>query len=113
MRVQLRGYDDKLATKQKAADIRKQLARGEQGLVDPFADHKTRPLKDHLCDYLADLEVTGKTAKYRHNLDKRLSNLCKWGFLPAIGADGFCRWKETLPRLKDGRPMVGPVTQNQ
>src|SRR5690348_11888426 len=63
----IRGYEDKLASEAKAAELKKALARGEQGLVDPYAAHRHRPISEHLTDWLADLGAKGRAAKYISN----------------------------------------------
>ena len=105
-----------MASEAKANDIKRALARGEQGLVDPVAEHKNRPFKEHLADYLADLRAKGRSAKYVQNLEKRLTKLstaCGWTTLTSITADSFMRWRQGIQLLDDGRPAIGPVTMNQ
>lgn len=60
-----RGYTDKLATKQLVADIEKSIARGEQGLLDPYASQKVRPLVEHVRDWVADAIDRGRDDAYR------------------------------------------------
>ena len=110
------GYTDKAATKQLMARLEKARAQGAEGLVDPYAAHKARPLSEHVADYVADLRTLGRDEKYIDNVRKRLAKLieaCGWKLLGDITADSFCRWRERLPKLKDGRTQIGPRTINQ
>jgi integrase len=112
----IRGYRDKLATRQLMAKLEKAEARGEQGLVDPFKVHRAGALAKHLDDYVANLRAVGRDDKYVQNSDKRLRKLATesgWKTLGDVTADGFNRWRSTLPKGEDGRPLRGPKTQNQ
>lgn len=96
----IKGYTDKLASERKASNLETMLARGEQGLIDPYADHKARPLSAHVADYLAELRTAGRDGMYVYTAEKRLNavfNACGWGTLPDITLDAFCRWRESGP----------------
>jgi integrase len=93
----VKGYRDKGATKQLAAKLESALARGEQGLVDPFKAHKARPLTEHVKDWLAHLRTAGRSAKYVSNAEYRMTVLidgCGWRALPEIDANSFTGWRE-------------------
>jgi len=51
------GYTDLAATKQLAARLERDAARGQEGMIDPYADPSRRPLVDHLADYRGHLEA--------------------------------------------------------
>lgn len=109
-------YSDKAASRQKLAELERNLARGEAGLVDQFAAHRRRPIDDHLADYLAELRTSGRAAKYARTIGYRVRKLfaaCGWRLLRDVTADSFARWRDAVPRAKDGRPTIGPTTQNQ
>ena len=55
------GYRDLGATKALAAKLEKDSARGQEGLIDPFAEHRRRPLSEHVADFQAALEAKGNT----------------------------------------------------
>lgn len=61
-RLRIKGYTDKLASKALMGELEKALARGEQGLVDPFKDAKAKPLLEHVNDWIADLRSLGAMA---------------------------------------------------
>jgi hypothetical protein len=47
----IKGYVDKVATRQKAAQIERQVERAEVGLTDKYEEHTKRPLSEHLEDF--------------------------------------------------------------
>lgn len=51
-RREITGYTDLEATRQKAAQLVRELERKEVGLHDPFATHRRTPLADHLEAFL-------------------------------------------------------------
>jgi integrase len=115
-RIRIPAYTDRQASKQKLARYEKAKAHGAEGLIDPFEEHKARPLAEHVADYIADLRALGRDGKYVYNCDKRLAKLtaeCGWKALGDITADSFCLWRERLPRMEDGRSQLSPRSQNQ
>lgn len=97
----VKGYTDKGATKQLAAKLEAQQARGEQGLLDPFRVHRRRPIAEHVTDYVADLRTQGCSEKYVSNVGLRLSITIEgtgWGMLENVDGDSFTRWRNTLKR---------------
>jgi integrase len=118
-----KGYTDLGATRQLAATIEKQEARGEQGMVDVFKAHRARPLAEHVREYLADLRATGKDPTYVYNAERRLDTLateCGWATLADVGPVSFVRWREQ--RRAKGNPKgrgskkgegAAPTTLNQ
>ena len=56
VRRTVRGYADKHATHQFASDLEKQAAQEATGLIDKYAEHRKRPLAEHLRDYKRHLE---------------------------------------------------------
>jgi integrase len=96
-RKRIRGYVDKGATKQLAAQLERDLARGETNLIDPYKRSNTAPIAEQLRDYLADLRTAGRDRMYVYNADKRLAKMidgCRWSTLAAIDANGFVGWRE-------------------
>jgi integrase len=100
----VKGYTDKGATKQLAAKLEQQQARGEQMMVDPYKAHRHRPLDEHFAEYLADLEGSGCDAMYVYNQRRRLARLrieCGWACLDDIEPNSFIRWRDR-ERKDDG-----------
>lgn len=111
-RVSVRGYADLRATQQLAARLEGAAARGEELMVDRYADHNRRPLREHLADYLKDLEMRGRDDHYRYELGKRLEVLikeCGWTRLRDITAPAFIEWQ----RRYFGQPRSSGKTLNQ
>lgn len=116
-------YADKLASKAKLVELERARARGEQGLVDPFGEHKTREIRGHLGDYVGDLRSLGRNATYVYHADKRLHRLiseCGWRILDDISADSFCNWRsrpvlsrQVTKEVETGSRQVSPRTLNQ
>ncbi|HEY1381947.1 MAG TPA: tyrosine-type recombinase/integrase [Gemmataceae bacterium] len=55
---------DKTAAQQLLADLVKRAEWGEAGVSDPFAEHRARPLAEHLSDFERAIEAKGKTSKH-------------------------------------------------
>ncbi len=96
--VLLKGFTDKGATEAKAADLEKQKARGETGLIDVYKAHRARPLVEHIADWTTELRALGRDDDYIAPCKARMERLaveCNWTGLRAITADTFCKWRET------------------
>ncbi len=128
------GFTDKQATVQLAAELERQAARRESGLVDRFAEHRKRPLREHLDDWRKALLTKSTTEKHVNLVVNRATaviNGCGfrcWGdlcaspvetFIAERGQDGlsvqscnfylqsmkqFCRWM-----VRDGRAPDSPL----
>ena len=104
----VRGYTDKATTEQKAAALERAIERGEEGLIDTYAEHKNRAVADHLKDYLGELRAAGRDDKYVENIDKRLSKLraeCRWGVLADIEPNSFTHWREANLGKLNGKTL--------
>ncbi len=66
------GFTDKRATERRAEDEQAAIDRGEVGLVDPYAEHRRRPITEHVNDYEAALEGRNRTAKHVSMTSSRL-----------------------------------------
>jgi len=100
-----KGYSDRKATEQKAARLEKAIARGAEGLEDPFREEKARATEQHIRAYLADKQTQGKDDKYVENLGRRLRIMaeeCPWPTLGCVNAKSFIRWRDA--RAKSKRP---------
>ena len=89
------GYTDKVATKQRAADIERSVARQREGIVDVDFEHKDKPLSKHIVDWLADLERSGRSPAYRNKLASRvgrMQNELGWRGLASIRTDKVTSW---------------------
>src|SRR5262249_37054215 len=90
-----------------------EAAKAEAGLADPFAEHRKRPLLEHLDDYARALEVKGDTPEHVRLTTGRVRALLEGcGFAtagdvdPARAAD----WLASLPTSPPGpRPPPAPA----
>src|SRR5687767_5025423 len=53
----IKGFTDKKATEQRAAELERRVERTRVGYHDPADEHARRPLASHLADYAAALEA--------------------------------------------------------
>ncbi len=120
-----KGYTDRKATEQLAAELERKAARGAAGLLDPFEGHGARPLAEHLADYRRELESRDNAPRYVELALSRLAELCGGcGFLSTrdLDAGGAGDWlasrrrdpsRPALPAgkewftLKEGAAAVG------
>jgi len=106
------GYTDKEATKQMAARLAKEAALAQEGVVDRYKEHRTRPLKEHLEDFRKSLLAKGNTAKHAKLTFSRAAAVidgCRfamWGDISASKVEQF------LAGLRDGGNGVGAKTSN-
>ena len=104
------GFTDKTATREKAAQHERLLARGEIGLVNDYEPHNQRPLAQHIAEYLLELASTGRDAMNNGIVKLRLhktAEACGWSRLPDITAASFMRFRDTGDVLKSA-----PKTRN-
>ena len=109
------GFVDKRATEEKARQHQAQIDRGEIGLVDPFAVHKSKPLADHIGDYVSGLVGKGRDTDYCENSRRfltRIATECGWQKQGDITPDSIIKWRDNLMQIlqarnprPDGRPL--------
>jgi integrase/recombinase XerC len=76
------------------------------GLVDPFAEHRTRTLAEHLKDYASHLHAKGDTANHAEQTVARVRALfdgCEWKVYGNIDAARASEW---LTALRQAAPSV-------
>lgn len=120
----VRGYEDKAATVAKANDLKRALARGDVGLVNPHEAELARPIREQLEDWVAGLEETGKSDSYCGQCRARVERLvreCGWITLADINGRAFERSRRSAlsfaahnrkDRTKAGRADLSPRTRN-
>ena len=100
---QVPGFKDKEATRQLAAQLEKQSALKAVGVVDKFAEHRKRPLVEHLADFETSLLAKENTAKHVDHVTKRTRRVldgCGFRLMGDISAAKFSTWIAT--RRKEG-----------
>ncbi len=78
------------------------------GMADPFADHRRRPLREHLDDYIADLRARGDDARHVSIVASRLRALlagCGFVFHADVSASGVVDYLARLRRNKATTPL--------
>src|SRR5262245_44831535 len=89
------------------ADLERKAARKEAGLVDPYAEHRSRKLTDHVDDYGRFLLAKGDTGEHA----KKTVSRCK-AIIQELKAEGFDGLQpsavlEVLAGMREqGRPLV-------
>ncbi len=89
IRMRVKGYKDKQATAQLAARLEREAELAAEGIVDKYKEHRKRPLKEHLEEFLSSLQAKGNTPEYcklTHYRAERILNGCKFVFWPDISA---------------------------
>ena len=106
------GFTDKMATEQRAAELERQAAREQSGLIDRYASHRARPLIEHLADWHESLAVdnTQEYADQKHSRTLRVINGCKFRFWPEISA---FKAQTFIANLGKGPKGLSTQTRNQ
>jgi len=80
------GYTDKRATEQRAAELERIAAYKDVGLIDQHAEHRKRPLTEHLDEWHAALIAKGTTDKQAREVHTRACRV--------IAGCRFTRWTD-------------------
>ncbi len=89
IRRRVPGYADKQATQQLASELERRAAREQSGLVDRFADHRKRPLPEHVDDWRKALLDKGGTRAHANLVTGRVRRVlrgCRFTFWPDLSA---------------------------
>ncbi len=108
----VKGYPDKEATRQMAARLEKESALAQEGVVDRYKEHRTRPLKEHVEDFRQSLLAKGNTKGYVDTIIARLSRIiagCKFSLWNEIQASQVQRY---LAGLREGTDGISAQTFN-
>ena len=95
------GFVDRRATEEKSRQHQARIDRGEVGLVDPYAEHKARPVAGHIADYVTELVGKGRDDVYCDNSRRFLERIvkeCGWNRLSDITPDSIVNWRNSLER---------------
>ena len=77
IRRRVKGYKDKTATAQLAAKLEKEAELADAGVVDKYAQHRRRPLTEHLADFRKNLSDKGNTPQHVNLLRNRVKAIVK------------------------------------
>jgi len=101
------GCRDKTAAESVLNDLERQAERVRAGLLTPaearVADHLSRPIGEHVADYLTSLEASGVTAKYiseTSRILKRVFSECEFRTLADLDASTVEAWLNQRRQLK-------------
>ena len=98
------GYSDKRATEQLAAQLEREAARGEVGLIDTKAPHRKKPLKEHLADYRLSLETKDDDPKHLQQTERAILKILDAAGASVIADLSRDRLEAALARIRlDGR----------
>ncbi len=98
-----KGYRDKAATLQRAAEIERDVERQQSGLSDRFTEHRKRPLAEHLADWHQALLDRGNTKKHADLVKRRAEALiqgCKFRVWGDLSASSVQAWLAELRRSR-------------
>jgi len=88
-RKRVKGFRDKAATAQLAAQLEREAELGRAGMIDKYVEHRKRPLKDHLEDFKQALMDKGNTSKHAlmtYRQAKTVVEGCRWAFVTDVSA---------------------------
>ncbi len=103
-RKRVKGYRDKTASRQLADQLERQTELEQVGVIDRYAEHRSRPLREHLADFRQSLLAKGNTAKYTRQTVrsiKRVLDVCKFVVWPDIQASKVQRCLSEMQNTSD------------
>ena len=109
------GFSDKKATEQRAAQLEREAAQRETGLIDRHAEHRQCSLEAHLIDWEKALNAKGNTAKHAAEQPKRVRkvfNACRFKFWQDISASKVQVHLADMRKGTEEKKGVGARTSN-
>ena len=100
---------NKTAAGQMLAALIKKAELGKAGILDPFEEHRRRPLLDHVADFESYLTAKGSTAKHAREAGARVRRVVEGCRLTFIGDLTLSPVQEFLAALRDGGPALPPL----
>ena len=108
----VKGYTDRKATEQRAAELERTSERTAVGLIDRFAEHRKRPLTEHVHDFhraLLAKECTEKQADLLMSRCLRVLDECRFRFWPEISASSVQASIAELKIRRKGKTSNDPT----
>lgn len=102
-------FRDAVASQQRLAELLRKSERRESGVLDPFEEHRKRPLAEHLGDWSANLRNRGVGQKHIDATAacvKRIIQACKFERTTDISAS---RLEQFLADLRTDGPALRPI----
>jgi integrase len=100
---------DRTAAEQMLAALVRKAELGKAGVVDPYEQHRKRPLLDHLADFEADLKAKGTTTeevKQKTGRIRRLLQGCGFVFISDLSPS---RVQQFLADLQESTKQLPPL----
>ncbi|MHB1524619.1 MAG: hypothetical protein ACYCYB_11775 [Candidatus Dormibacteria bacterium] len=94
---------DKTAAGQMLAELVRRAELGKAGIVDPYEQHRKRPLAEHLADFEASLLAKGGTVKQARQVAARVRRVlsgCRFVFASDLSASRTLEYLAGLRRSK-------------
>jgi integrase len=104
-RKRVKGFKDKAATAQLAAELERKAELAQRGIIDRYAEDRKKPLKQHLGDFHQSLLAKGNTVGHAKQTSTRageIINLCKFTMWTDISASKVQRCLADLRDKEDG-----------
>ena len=111
-RKRVKGFKDKAATAQLAAELEKKAELAQRGIIDRFAEDRKKPLKLHLDDFYQSLLAKGNTVNHAELTKHRAEQIidgCKFVLWADISASKVERF---LADLRNGAAGLSAGTSN-
>jgi integrase len=102
---------NKVAAQQLLAALVKKAELGRAGILDPFEEHRKRPLADHLTDCAEVLKARNNTDEYvrmKVSRARTIIDSCKFTFISELSAS---RIEAALAEMRE-QPRFGTQTSN-
>jgi len=107
------GTTDKQCADKRATEFFQELQRENDNILDarPIREAARTPLRQHLKDFLADMERRGKAGRGGRDgrlLGGRVGRLldaCAWNLPASVSADSFIRWRSQQTELLGARTL--------
>ena len=89
---------DKQVAEQKLREIVREKEMERSGLIAPKLERESasRPLLDHLAEFIGDLKIKGRASRYCQGVNNSITRLleeCKWSIPKDIQANDFIQWR--------------------
>jgi integrase len=102
---------NKVAAQQLLAALVRKAELQRAGIIDPFEEHRTRPLGEHLEDFEADLSAKGNTPKQvrlKVGRIRRLLEGCRFIFMADLSASRVQQYLASLRESGRPKPPLDP-----
>lgn len=116
----LKAYTDKRLSRLKLAEWERARAAGEVGALDKYAEHRHRPLAEHLREYIEDRRASGCSEGYTYRQGKivqAMAEECEWKVLGDVSLVSLQRWRARGPldrtRGNDNPRRLSPTGINR